>query len=209
MDAAMKKALLDVHNRLRNDLALGKIEHYDPAANMATIQWDDGLAAKAALNVRQCELRSDGCRATGKRPTKSVQFSACFNISHYLDCHQLWWILDQFPEAGQNLAMYMTTGAAPKSPDNIAQMAASWFDAQKNGGPYGWMDMINTFTTVGQGWASLCFHETIQFRWILKWFYCFLIFFTEITRSVFSLNSCGANATKWVNFYYFSSAIWP
>lgn len=65
MNDAMKKALLDVHNKLRNEIALGKVDHYDQAANMATIQWDDGLAKTAALNVHQCEMKHDECRGTG------------------------------------------------------------------------------------------------------------------------------------------------
>lgn len=66
MDDAMKKALLDVHNKLRNDIATGKIAHYDQAANMMKLQWDDALAANAALNVHQCEMKHDNCRDTGK-----------------------------------------------------------------------------------------------------------------------------------------------
>lgn len=66
MDNAMKKAILDVHNKMRNEIAMGKVPNYGPAANMATMQWDDGLAAKAALNVHQCEMKHDDCRATGK-----------------------------------------------------------------------------------------------------------------------------------------------
>lgn len=47
--------------------------------------------------------------------------------------------------------MYMTTGSAQKSSDQIANMAkGQWFDGeQKNGAYYGWMDNINKFTTVG------------------------------------------------------------
>lgn len=60
---------------------------------------------------------------------------------------------DQFPKAGQNLAMFMTSGAAQKSPSQIANMAkGQWFDGeQKNGAYYGWMKMINKFTTTGEG----------------------------------------------------------
>lgn len=59
--------------------------------------------------------------------------------------------VDQFKYAGQNLAMSMNSEEAEKSPDNIASMAAGWFDEQKNGGTYGWMEMIDKFTTVGDG----------------------------------------------------------
>lgn len=49
MTEPFKKALLDVHNRLRSDIALGKIAHYNKASNMETITWDDGLAGKKFL----------------------------------------------------------------------------------------------------------------------------------------------------------------
>lgn len=66
-----------------------------------------------------------------------------------------WWFahlssVDQFQYAGQNLAVSYTTGEAEKSPNQVAQLAASWFDEQKNGGYYGWMNMINKFTDVGE-----------------------------------------------------------
>lgn len=65
MDDDMKNAILNIHNKLRNEIALGNVEHYDQAANMATMEWDDDLAANAALNVHQCEMEHDECRNTG------------------------------------------------------------------------------------------------------------------------------------------------
>lgn len=63
---------------------------------------------------------------------------------------------DQFPKAGQNLAMAMTTGNSQNGPDQIANMAkGQWFDGeQKNGAYYGWMNMINKFTTGGQEYVG-------------------------------------------------------
>lgn len=60
-----KQLIVDSQNRLRNDLATGRVTGYTPAVNMASLQWDDKLAANAALNFRQCELKADDCRATG------------------------------------------------------------------------------------------------------------------------------------------------
>ena len=61
----MKNAILNAHNKYRNEIALGRIQNYNQAANMATMEWDDGLAANAALNVHQCEMKHDECRNTG------------------------------------------------------------------------------------------------------------------------------------------------
>lgn len=45
----------------------------------------------------------------------------------------------------------MTTGTVQKSPAQIADLAKSWFNEQKSGEKYGWMNMIKKFTTVGEG----------------------------------------------------------
>lgn len=54
MGDATKQALVDIHNQLRNEIAMGKLPQYASAANMATIEWDDALAAKAAIKARNC-----------------------------------------------------------------------------------------------------------------------------------------------------------
>lgn len=61
MDNAMKKAIVDKHNELRNKIASGEIEHYKQAARMATMQWDDELEEKARMNVYQCNMMHDNC----------------------------------------------------------------------------------------------------------------------------------------------------
>lgn len=66
-------------------------------------------------------------------------------------CCSYYGCVDQFPGAGQNLAMSMTTGDPARNPDQIAKLAESWYNEQSNGGEYGWMDMINKFTTTGEG----------------------------------------------------------
>lgn len=67
MNDDMKNALLNIHNKLRNQIAMGQIANYDQAANMHQLQWDDGLAATAALNVHQCQMEHDDCRGTGMK----------------------------------------------------------------------------------------------------------------------------------------------
>lgn len=48
--------------------------------------------------------------------------------------------------------MTMTTGdQAASSPDQISDLATSWFNEEQKGGAYGWMDMIRNFETVGEG----------------------------------------------------------
>lgn len=73
MNDAMKNAILDVHNKMRNEIALGKVEHYDKSTNMATMVWDDDLAKNAALNVHQCEMKHDDCKATSNKSTESIE----------------------------------------------------------------------------------------------------------------------------------------
>lgn len=61
MDEAMKDAIVNKHNELRNKTAWGEVPGYDQAAKMATIQWDDDLEEKARLNVYQCKMDHDDC----------------------------------------------------------------------------------------------------------------------------------------------------
>ena len=67
MNDAMKQKLVDIHNELRDKIAHGKEEHYDQAANMATIEWDDTLAKFAEMNVHKCAMTHDECLNTGNR----------------------------------------------------------------------------------------------------------------------------------------------
>lgn len=67
MNETMKKALVDVHNRHRNEIALGNVDNYDAAANMSTMSWDDDLAHLCKLNIASCAMIHDSCRNTGKK----------------------------------------------------------------------------------------------------------------------------------------------
>lgn len=79
MPSEAKKAFVDMHNQYRNSIARDDYgPHYAQAANMATMQWDDGLAATAALNVHQCEMKHDNCRNTG-------EFNQITASLHYID----------------------------------------------------------------------------------------------------------------------------
>lgn len=84
-----KELILKLHNRMRNEIAMGKIPGYDPAAKMPSFvrikiennsekrikiikkaffqfqQWSDELAYLAELNARSCNYGHDSCRATG------------------------------------------------------------------------------------------------------------------------------------------------
>ena len=59
-------SILDLHNQLRNNLALGEVIGLDnisfkPAIRMATLQWDNELADLALLNAYQCKMEHDRC----------------------------------------------------------------------------------------------------------------------------------------------------
>lgn len=59
MNSPAQNALLDVHNKYRNEIALGNIPNYNSADNMATMQWDNDLANLCSLNVRKFLLLSN------------------------------------------------------------------------------------------------------------------------------------------------------
>lgn len=88
MTDAIKQKLLDFHNQLRNDIALGKVKNYEKAANMATMEWDDGLAKFAEMNVRKCEMTHDECMNTGKK-----LFSNCSKSTLSIF---FWWTIYSF-----------------------------------------------------------------------------------------------------------------
>ncbi|XP_017836594.1 antigen 5 like allergen Cul n 1 [Drosophila busckii] len=66
-DAAMidlrphREFILHEHNKRRNFIASGKLPGYYPAANMATMQWDEELEYLATLNLKTCHLDHDEC----------------------------------------------------------------------------------------------------------------------------------------------------
>lgn len=72
----MKNALVDVHNKYRNEIALGNIPNYSSATNMATMQWDNDLANLCSLNVRQCDMVHDKSECT-------VTSTVTFNLNFY------------------------------------------------------------------------------------------------------------------------------
>ncbi|XP_053948655.1 antigen 5 like allergen Cul n 1-like [Anastrepha ludens] len=60
---ANRNAIVNAHNVKRNLVAGGETK-LEPACRMATMQWDDELAALAELNVKQCQLQIDDCHNT-------------------------------------------------------------------------------------------------------------------------------------------------
>ncbi|XP_037818682.1 antigen 5 like allergen Cul n 1-like [Lucilia sericata] len=64
IDDNLKQVLVDAHNEKRNFIAGGGDARHSPACRMATMEWDDELAAIAALNVKQCQMNHDRCRNT-------------------------------------------------------------------------------------------------------------------------------------------------
>lgn len=54
--------------------------------------------------------------------------------------------IENYPYAGQNLATEWVIGAnVGKKPSDVAELAKAWFDEQKLGNYYGWMDLITKF----------------------------------------------------------------
>ncbi|XP_055297429.1 antigen 5 like allergen Cul n 1-like [Sitodiplosis mosellana] len=64
MTPKLKRIILEEHNKLRNQQALGQTSGYKAATRMATMTWDDTLASLAELNTLQCEMEHDKCRNT-------------------------------------------------------------------------------------------------------------------------------------------------
>ncbi|XP_055588385.1 antigen 5 like allergen Cul n 1-like [Uranotaenia lowii] len=105
----IKEALLDRHNQLRSDIALGKYPGFDTAKKMSTLSWDDELALVASYNGKHCAFEHDECRAT-----------------------------DTFKMAGQNLAIrsHSSFGRGIEQYKNtkevVVNMTQAWFDEIKD-----------------------------------------------------------------------------
>lgn len=113
-----KKAFLDSLNKYRNEIALGKVPHYDAAEQMATVRWHDGMADLAGLLVRTCRREHDQCRNT-----------------------------EEFLQSGQTVSIqYEDIKENYQSDTHYAKAAVKlWFDEIKNGGHYNWMDIIKKY----------------------------------------------------------------
>lgn len=66
MTPDVQEAIVEMYNKLRNQIAMGQLEHYDPASRMATVRWDPELSTLAEINARNCKQEHSKCQITGK-----------------------------------------------------------------------------------------------------------------------------------------------
>ncbi|XP_060529480.1 venom allergen 5.02-like [Cylas formicarius] len=104
-DKHMRDLFVDLHNELRNKVALGEEEGVpraeDRVANMMALSWDHHLEYVARCHNRQCTATRDECRSTPK-----------------------------FPNVGQNIFstnISSTTGHSMSSVDLPKRAITSWF----------------------------------------------------------------------------------
>lgn len=48
--------VVDLHNKYRNDVAMGKLGHLPGAKRMAQVTWSNELGWSAGLNTLQCKM---------------------------------------------------------------------------------------------------------------------------------------------------------
>ncbi|XP_026472101.1 venom allergen 5-like [Ctenocephalides felis] len=77
---AQKRMILHHHNWYREKVATGKGRStygtFPRAANMHYMDWDEELAYLAAMNVKQCEMEHDECRAVDVKSGQNLGFIA-------------------------------------------------------------------------------------------------------------------------------------
>ncbi|XP_014093498.1 antigen 5 like allergen Cul n 1 [Bactrocera oleae] len=80
MTEEFKKLFLGEHNKYRNEIAKGLT--FEPAAAMATLEWDDELAYFAEFNVKQCGIiyEDQKCFTTARYNTLDQNIGWLFNI---------------------------------------------------------------------------------------------------------------------------------
>lgn len=103
-----KNQIMNLHNKLRDKLASGKMSStygtFPSAMNMSELKWDSELAKLAEYNVKQCTMNHDRCRSTAK-----------------------------FKDAGQNI--YYSSWSQKRSNDKtklIAEAIQAWWDEHKD-----------------------------------------------------------------------------
>nr|WJJ70428.1 venom protein U-MPTX.10-Mc15 [Megalopyge crispata] len=98
------KAFVDIHNKLRQKVAAGKVPNQPPASDMQTILWDDDLAEKAGKWAERGEF--------GHNPDTSIKSKP-------------------FDSTGENIYMAMSP-SADKIRKVISDAVNAWFDEYKN-----------------------------------------------------------------------------
>src|SRR5262245_56426558 len=102
LTAQQEQAALDGHNEIRSDVASGLVSDEPTATDMVKLAWDDDLALVAQSWVDRCIY--------GHNPNRTSEYGALVGGSTYV---------------GENLAVYLTTGAPP----NLVDFALGiWFD---------------------------------------------------------------------------------
>lgn len=71
---AQKYEILEAHNRLRSQVAQGRVSGQPGAQNMREMVWDDELAVRAQQWANQCIFEHDPSRYTGKHYCSIVYF---------------------------------------------------------------------------------------------------------------------------------------
>ncbi|XP_050094077.1 antigen 5 like allergen Cul n 1-like [Anopheles aquasalis] len=98
INATIQALILSVHNRLRNQLAIGNLAGFASAQRMPTLAWDETLAAQAGHNARSCNFAHDACRNTAK-----------------------------YAYAGQNLATLSFSGQSKTVESLVRKMVGAWW----------------------------------------------------------------------------------
>ncbi|XP_019548922.2 venom allergen 5-like [Aedes albopictus] len=101
-----KKVILEEHNNYRNQVAKGELSWLPSASNMVTMDWDDDLAYLAELNANRCEFEHDKCHNTKK-----------------------------YPNSGQNIASWGTTGDSYDVKETLKTMVQEWWDERHFANP--------------------------------------------------------------------------
>ncbi|XP_049541891.1 antigen 5 like allergen Cul n 1-like [Anopheles darlingi] len=94
----LQQFILNEHNKNRSRLALGQVSPYRKAQKMPTLVWDPELASLADANARSCNYGHDHCRST-----------------------------QQFPYAGQNIAITKFYGYKFTDKELVTRFVSGWW----------------------------------------------------------------------------------
>ncbi|XP_011179044.1 antigen 5 like allergen Cul n 1 [Zeugodacus cucurbitae] len=117
-----KSFIVRLHNNKRNYVASGRSK-YNAACRMGSMQWDNELAAMAALNVKQCQMKHDACRNTPRfqHSGQNLAWGSCPNNPSVRK------LFRQFNNLWYSEGRYANTTIIDKYPDNYIGPAIGHF----------------------------------------------------------------------------------
>ncbi|XP_039960562.1 antigen 5 like allergen Cul n 1-like [Bactrocera neohumeralis] len=146
---ANKNLIVKLHNTKRNTVASGKTK-LKAACRMGTMQWNDELAALAALNVKQCQMKHDACHNTQafKHSGQNLAWSSYYGTPNVPQ------LLQKLINLWYNEIKYTTQAYINKYPNNYSGPAIGHFTVMVGQANIRVGCAVSTYSVTGQSYKA-------------------------------------------------------